>query len=96
MWQCRALEMQESQAWNVAKSAAAAAAVSLMLSASPVEAKEDNAFLSFPDNEAGEAVSLLHTLTACFVVGGRGIAGIGCVTPHRPEGMLLCVHECAA
>lgn len=46
---------QESQAWNVAKSAAAAAAVSLMLSASPVEAKEDNAFLSFPDNEAGEA-----------------------------------------
>lgn len=46
---------QEGQSWNVAKSAAAAAAIALVLSASPVQAKEDNAFLKFPDNAAGEA-----------------------------------------
>lgn len=57
------LEMQESQVWNVAKNAAAAAAISLVLSASPVQAREGNAFLKFPDNSAGEAVStdfLMH------------------------------------
>jgi len=46
---------QEGQSWNVAKSAAAAAAIALVLSASPVQAKDDNAFLKFPDNAAGEA-----------------------------------------
>lgn len=46
---------QEGQIWNAAKYAAAAAAISLVLSASPVQAKEGNAFLKFPDNSAGEA-----------------------------------------
>jgi hypothetical protein len=49
----RASSSEES--WNVAKSAAAAAALALVLSASPVEAKDGNAFLGFPDNAAGEA-----------------------------------------
>jgi len=43
---------QESQGWNVAKGAAAAAAIALtVLSASPAQA----AFPKFPDNSAGEA-----------------------------------------
>ena len=54
------LEMQEGQFWNAAKNAAAAAAISLALSASPVQAKEGNAFLKFPDNTAGEAVRHLY------------------------------------
>jgi len=46
---------QESQAWNVAKTAAAAAAISLALNATPVQAADPNAFLNFPDNGAGAA-----------------------------------------
>lgn len=42
---------QDSQVWNVAKGAAAAAAIALVLSASPAQA----AFPKFPDNAAGEA-----------------------------------------
>jgi len=42
---------QESQAWNVAKGAVAAAAIALVLNASPAQA----AFPKFPDNSAGEA-----------------------------------------
>lgn len=48
---------EEGQVWKVAKSAAAAAAIALILNASPAQAADPNAFLSFPDNEAGEAVS---------------------------------------
>lgn len=48
---------EEAPVWKVAKSAAAAAAISLVLNASPVQAADPNAFLSFPDNAAGEAVS---------------------------------------
>lgn len=49
------LRLQESS-WNVAKGAAAAAALALVLSASPVQANEGKgAFLAFPDNAAGEA-----------------------------------------
>jgi len=51
------LEMQENQVWNVAKGAAAAAAISLVLSASPVQARESNAFPKFPNNAAADAVS---------------------------------------
>jgi hypothetical protein len=46
---------QEGQFWNAVKNGAAAAAISLALTASPVHAKEGNAFLKFPDNSAGEA-----------------------------------------
>ena len=49
---------EEGQVWKVAKSAAAAAAIALVLNASPAQAADPNAFLSFPDNAAGEAVSL--------------------------------------
>jgi len=51
----RASSSEESQVWSVARNAAAAAALALVLSASPVEAKDNNAFLGFPDNAAGEA-----------------------------------------
>jgi len=49
--------MQESHVWNVAKGAAAAAAIALVLSASPAQA----AFPKFPDNSAGQAVSNHHS-----------------------------------
>ena len=52
---------EEGQGWKVAKSAAAAAAISLVLNASPAQAADPNAFLSFPDNAAGEAVSFPRT-----------------------------------
>lgn len=52
-----ALEMQEGQLWNAAKKAAAAAAISFALCASPVQAKEDSVLPKFPDNSAGAAVS---------------------------------------
>jgi hypothetical protein len=49
--------------WSGAKTAAAAAAIALVLSASPVQAKDGDAFLKFPDNAAGEAVSCaFHSL----------------------------------
>lgn len=80
--------------WNVVKSVVVVVVVLLMLSVFLVEVKEDNVFLSFLDNEVGEVVSLLYILIVCFVVGGRGIVGIGCVMLYCLEGMLLCVYEC--
>jgi hypothetical protein len=48
---------QDQESWTGAKSAAAAAAIALVLSASPVQAKEGSGIfgLKFPDNQAGEA-----------------------------------------
>lgn len=64
LWMLGCLLTQNNQVWNVAKNAAAAAAISLGLSGSPaVLAKEPNAFPKFPDNGAGEAVSTVSNLS---------------------------------